>query len=166
MPSLYIMCGLPFSGKTSLAKQIAQKTGARMIAFDWIWTEKKAELTPDLDKVEEWKFILKEAYKRIIENLLSNNSVIYDDISVRKEHRDALRKIAAACNASFAIIYLNTPMKTIREREARNKTSKERHVVASVNFEKALAQWENPTSEEGVREYKPDQNINDWLLKL
>lgn len=166
MLTLYIMCGLPFSGKTTLAKQIAEKTDAKMIAFDWIWAEKKRELTPDVDKVEEWKFILREAYIRIRENLLSGNSVVYDDINVRKEHRDVLRKIASACNASFTIIYLNTTMKTIRERETRNKTFKERHDVASVNFEKALAQWETPTSEEGVRKYKPDQNFNDWLLKL
>lgn len=165
-PFLYIMCGLPFSGKTELAKKIAEKTGAKMIAFDWIWAEKKRELIPDLDKIEEWKFILNEAHKRIRQTLLENKSVVYDDISVRKEHRDALRTVARESNSSFAIVFLNTPMSLIRKREAENKTSKERHEVAYVNFNKAIRQWQQPLGEENVVEYKPDMGLEELLGNL
>ena len=166
MPTLYIMCGLPFSGKTTLAKKIAEKTGAKLIAFDRIWAEKKGELIPDIDKVAEWRFILSVAYKRIRETLSANRSVVYDDINVRKEHRAALQTIAKETQAAFVIVYLNTPMSEIKSREARNKTSKKRHEVASVNFNKAIRQWQAPTGEAGVVEYKPDTDLGVWWRNL
>jgi len=160
------MCGLPFSGKTTLAKKVAEKTGAKLIAFDKVWADEKDELKPDLDKVEEWKIILNEAYRRIKETLSANKSVVYDDISVRKEHREVLRAIAKQSKASFAIIYLNTPMAEIKKREVKNRISKDRHEVESVNFEKALAQWQTPASEESVIEYKPDMDLYKWIRNL
>lgn len=160
------MCGLPFSGKTTLAKTIVEKTGAKLIAFDKMWTDKKGELKPDLDRVEEWKIILNEAYIRIKKTLLANKSVVYDDISVREEHREVLRAIAKQSNASFVIVYLNTPMAEIKKREVKNRISKGRHEVESINFEKALAQWQTPVGEEGVIEYKPDMDLDVWIRNL
>lgn len=160
------MCGLPFSGKTTLAKKVAERTGARLIAFDKVWADKKGELKPDLDKVEEWKTILNEAYSRIKETLSANKSVVYDDISVRKEHRDVLRTIAEQSKASFVIVYINTSMAEIKKREVKNRISKDRHEVESVNFGKALTQWQTPVGEEGVIEYKPDIDLDEWFRKL
>lgn len=160
------MCGLPFSGKTTLAKKVAERTGAKLIAFDRVWEDKKSELNPDLDKVEEWKTILNEAHKRIKETLLTNKSVVYDDTSVRKEHREALRAFAKQSKALFVIVYLNTSMAEIKKREANNRISKNRHEVVSINFEKALVQWQTPVGEEGFVEYKPDIDLDEWFRNL
>ena len=40
MPKLYIMCGLAFSGKSTLARKIAEHTNSKLIAFDKLWVEK------------------------------------------------------------------------------------------------------------------------------
>ena len=160
------MCGLPFSGKTTLSKKIAEKTGAKMIAFDWIWAEKEKELSPDLPKIQEWQDRSRQVYKRIRHSLTNGESVVYDDISVRREHRESLRKIAQESNANFMIVYLNIPMSEIKKREAGNKISKERHDVASINFNNALKQWQSPMGEEGVVELKNERNINAWLNNI
>ena len=160
------MCGLPFSGKTTLAKKFAEKTGAQLIAFDKVCADKKDKLKPDLDKVEEWKIILNEAHNKIKDALLSNKSVVYDDTNVRKEHREVLREIAKQYKASFVIVYLNTPMAEIKEREIKNMVSKDRHEVEPVNFKKALAQWQTPVGENGVVEYQPDIDLDKWFKNL
>lgn len=166
MPTLYIMCGLPFSGKTTLAKKIAEHKNAQMIAFDWIWAKEKPMLTPDIDKVEEWRVVLNVAHERIRQVLDNGKSVVYDDVNQTRDQRDVLRQIAKDGNSAFVIVHLNTPLDIIRYREAKNKTNKERHQVAAVNFEKALRYWEDPTEEENIVEFKPDTNTEDFLKKL
>ena len=131
-----------------------------------MWADKKSELKPDLDKVEEWKIILNEAYDKIKESLVSNKSVVYDDTNVRKEHREVLRAIAKQYKASFVIVYLNTPMTEIKKREVKNMVSKDRHEVEPVNFEKALTQWQTPVGEKDVIEYKPDIDLGKWFRNL
>ena len=37
------MCGLAFSGKSTLARQIAQQIGCKLIAFDKLWVIKDKE---------------------------------------------------------------------------------------------------------------------------
>lgn len=56
--NLYIMCGLAFSGKSTLARKIAEHTGSKRIAFDELWVEKdKEQPVPKSD--EGWRFIRK-----------------------------------------------------------------------------------------------------------
>ena len=166
MPTLYAMCGLPFSGKTTLAKKIADYKKTEMIAFDWIWEKEKPMLTPDIDKVEEWKAVLNVAHERIRQALDNGKSVVYDDVNQTRDQRDVLRQIAKDSNSTFVIVHLNTPLNIIRDRETKNKTSKERHQVASVNFEKALRYWEDPTAEENVVEFRPDTSVEEFIKML
>ncbi len=161
--TLYIMCGLPYSGKTTIGKKIADHVNAQMIAFDWIWAKEKPTLIPDIDKVEEWRAVLKVAHERIKVALESNESVVYDDVNQTCDQREVLRQIANDGNSAFVIVYLNTPLGTIRDREAKNRLSKERHQVASVNFEKALKYWETPVDEKDVAEFKPEMDVDEWI---
>jgi len=41
MSKLYIMCGLAFSGKSTLAIKIAAHTGSEIVAFDKLWMEEE-----------------------------------------------------------------------------------------------------------------------------
>ncbi len=45
MPTLYILCGLPFSGKSMLAKEISLKTGFTVISYDDVDSEQITEVT-------------------------------------------------------------------------------------------------------------------------
>ncbi|HEY4505991.1 MAG TPA: hypothetical protein VJJ24_00855 [Candidatus Paceibacterota bacterium] len=39
MPELYIISGLPFAGKSILAKEMREITGAELVSFDDLWEE-------------------------------------------------------------------------------------------------------------------------------
>jgi len=92
--------------------------------------------------------------------------VVYDDNNVRFEHREELREIARRLGAEDVVIYLNTPLELIREREATNRETGERHEVEPTNFQTVLEQLEPPMSKENVLEFKPNTNVEEFLDKL
>lgn len=162
---LYIMCGLAFSGKSTLARKIAERTGAKLVAFDKLWVEKEKE-QPIPKGDEGWKFIRKVGQEEVAKALKEGFSVIYDDNNPRLEHREELRHIAEREGAEAVVIYLNTSIETIREREIANRATGERHEVETVNFEKVAQDLEAPTSNENFLEFTPNTDINEFLQKL
>jgi predicted kinase len=165
MNNLYIMCGLAFSGKSTLARKIAERTGSKLIAFDKLWVEKDKENTvPKGD--EGWKFIRKVGQDKVANALQEGNSIVYDDNNVRFEHREELREVARRFNAKPLVVYLNTPIAVIREREATNRVTGERHEVEPENFQTALEQLEPPTQDEAVLVFTPNMDIEGFLNEL
>lgn len=165
MQHLYIMCGLAFSGKSTLAKKVAEFTGSKIIAFDKLWVEKDKE-QPISKDAEGWRFIRKVAQDEITEALRDGNSVVYDDNNVQFQHREELREIARKLGIKETVIYLKTPLEVIREREAMNRVTGQRHEVEPENFQTVLEQLQVPTSEESVIEFRPETNLDSWLKSL
>jgi predicted kinase len=165
MASLYIMCGLAFSGKSTLAIKIAEHTGAMLIAFDKLWVDKEKEQPiPKGDK--GWKFIRKVGLNKIAETLNEGTSVVYDDNNPRFKHREEVRDIARKLGVKETVIYLNTPMETIRARETTNKITGERHEVESENFQKTAQDFETPTPKENFLEFTLTTDLKEFLQKL
>lgn len=159
------MCGPAFAGKTTLARKIAESTGSKIIAFDKLWIEKdKEQPVPKGD--EGWKFIRRVGQDEVAKALQKGNSVVYDDNNVRFEHREELREVARRFGAKAVVVYLNTPMELIREREAANKVTGQRHEVEPENFKTVLEQLQIPNDQENVLEFKPNTNIEEFLKKL
>lgn len=165
---LYILCGLPFSGKTTLAKKIAEYTGSKLIAFDQLWLEleKDTNVAPLLKGDEGWRLIRRVAKERIAESLKNSRSVVYDDINVRLEHREELREVARQHGAIPVVVYVDTPLAIREKREKENLLTKRRHDVDQVNSRKALAQFEEPGPPEDVTVFSSENNLEEWLGKL
>ena len=165
MNNLYIMCGLAFSGKSTLARKIAEQTGSKLIAFDKLWVEKDKE-NPVSKGDEGWKFIRKVGQTEVAKALQTGSSVVYDDNNVRFEHREELREVARKFNARPLVVYLNTPIELIREREAANRVTGERHEVEPENFQTVLEQLEVPTESESVIEFTPSMDSEKFISEL
>lgn len=159
------MCGLAFSGKSTLARKIAEHTGAKMIAFDKLWVEKDKE-HPIPKGDDGWKFIRKVGQDEVAKVLQEGHDVVYDDNNVRFEHREELREIARKLGAKEITIYLNTLMELIREREAANRATGERHEVEPENFQTVMEQLQVPTSQENMIEFRPEMHVDEWLKNL
>lgn len=163
--TLYIMCGLAFSGKSTLARKISKHTWSKIIAFDKLWVEKDKE-HPVSKGDEGWKFIRKVGQDEVAKALQEGHSVVYDDNNVRFEHREELREVARKFGARAVVVYLNTPMELIREREVANRATGERHEVEPENFQTVLEQLQIPKDQENVLEFKPGMNLDEWVKKL
>lgn len=90
MNKLFMMIGIPASGKTSLAEQIANSEGAEIVSSDNI----RKELYGDESIQGDSNKVFKTVENRIINGLKNNKNMIYDATNINYKRRMAfLQKI-------------------------------------------------------------------------
>ena len=132
-PILYLLCGLSFAGKSTLAKGLTEPLGAVLIEADRYIPVVEARL-PGASKIESWRAIQALAREAVRDALESGKSVIFDDLLVKPDVREALELLAGQVGAATVVIFLDTPVEVVRERQR----------LASSKPEKQ-AQWEAHT---------------------
>lgn len=155
------MCGLPFSGKTTLSKLISKYDKAQRVSFDelWIKLEKSDPNFPQSGGVDGWKYVCTKAEKQIEILLKKGRDVVYDNLNGRKEHRDRIKTIADKCGAQSIVVYLNTSAQEIQKRESENIRIQARHSVQYKNFR-------NAQEDEYFIIYNPKTPIDSWLQQF
>ena len=164
MPKLYIMSGLPFSGKTSLAKKIADRLGATYVCFDELWVSHEPDLPND--KVAGWRYVRDLAKTRISEELRAGTSVVYDDTNVGVDHRQEIREVGQSLGAETIVVLAETPDEIRLERMQETLETRNRHDVEAEHLKDAVEQFQRPDASEGVVTYRPDEDLESWLGKL
>lgn len=149
-PVLYIFCGFPFSGKTSLTKQIANKFGITIIDIDEVKRDHVSDVYDDNVTGEQWNKIFSDYFKRIKNVLGQGKSAISDNSSPTKEGRDELRALAKEENAQAKVVFLNTPADVVRQRWLANKKTMQRFDITEQTLEEALEDHEDPDRDENV----------------
>lgn len=102
--TLYFLCGLPFAGKSTLARALAARTQARHIALDAVNTERGLGLDGATITPEQWDQTYAEVYRRIEAALAAGDSAISDETCFLRAQRDAVRAIAARAGARCQLI--------------------------------------------------------------
>jgi predicted kinase len=160
------MCGVGFAGKSTLAKKISDYKKAILVSQDGIWFEKEKELNLGLDSDEDWETVRKISKERIIKELEKGNSVVFDDVNLRYDHREELRNLAKKFNVQAVVVYLDTSLEIQKERQTKNLDTKERHDVKQEYLDEAIKELEIPREDENVFVFKLDTNIENFLRKL
>jgi predicted kinase len=146
-PKLYILCGLSFAGKSTLARRLAQPLGAAIVeADDYIEVVRPNTLS----KVEEWRAIQKLARGKVKELLEAGENVIFDDLMVDPINRVEMAQLAGQCGAAALTIFLNTSPETVRQRQQQQSPTEEQQVVYDQHTELLLSQLVPPPQEEAV----------------
>src|SRR5205085_5267100 len=127
MPILYIMVGVGFAGKSTLSKKIAEHLRIPLISQDALLFEKEKELSLSGDDDEQWRMLLTLCQQRIKELMLAGQSVVFDNVNLKRAHRDELREIAKQANGKAVAIYLDTPEEILNKRQKNNAVTGERH---------------------------------------
>lgn len=111
---LHLICGLPGSGKTTLAKQLETECNAiRMNPDEWIktiWGINEAEGNNYRDQIEQLQWNMG---KKI---LLSGTDVIIEWGTWGKDERLKLREEAWKIGSKVKFYYLNQPKEVLKER--------------------------------------------------
>lgn len=160
------MCGVGFSGKSTLAKKISENTDAVLVSQDELFFELEKKINLDQDSDEQWKLLLDMCKEKIKENLSEGKSVVFDNTNTRFEHREEIRKIATDLGIKSTVIFLDTPIEIQKERQVKNKENGERHDVKQEYLDQAIAELEIPTNKENVRIFKPDTKLDKFLSDL
>lgn len=125
MNKLYMMIGLPASGKSTIAKEISKKENAIIISTDNL----RQELLKDVNSQECNEIIFKEAEKRLKEHLSANRDVIFDATNINyKQRRDWLNRFNK-CNIRKIAILVATPYEECLERNKKRKKKVPEEVI-------------------------------------
>ena len=160
MARLYIFCGFPFAGKTTLAKILEQQLGFIRIDLDQINTM-LWQRGPRSS--EEWERTYAESYRQLGEALEAGHSVLYDATNFTLAQREYLRGIAAAYHRPAQVIYVALSESEARQRWLHNRLTHERYDVRDEDFEHVVAHFEEPEPSEQVIRYHPSQPLDEWI---
>ena len=160
---LYILCGLPFAGKSSLARALAARLVLTNIAIDAINDERglghgAAPISP-----EEWDGTYAEAFRRLDAALMAGGSVIFDAASFTRRQRDDLRQIAARHNACARVLWVDVPAAVATARWRRNRETGERYDVRDDDFAQVVERFEPPAPDEDALRYDQSLPLDVWI---
>jgi predicted kinase len=151
---LVLMCGTAYSGKSTVARDLAPQVGAVVVSLDDI-NERRGLWGGDGIPVEEWVRTNELASAEVRMLLKSGRSAVVDDTSSLRFLRDGWRSLATELGAEFTLVYLDVEYDTIRVRQAANRLTPSRRDVSDGVLEQHLADFEPPQPDEPAVRVKP-----------
>ncbi|KKU46061.1 MAG: hypothetical protein UX62_C0020G0002 [Microgenomates group bacterium GW2011_GWA2_46_7] len=123
------MCGLPFSGKTTLSKYLAKLLHAIRIDLDEVKVKLLGNIEDEKVLQEQWDRVYEDMYTHIKKNLSQGKSVIQDAGNFTRYERGLVRTIADKMNLQTVVIYVDVPLAVALERRMQNEQTKSRFHV-------------------------------------
>lgn len=167
MSILYALCGLAFSGKSTVARRLADATGAPIVSLDAINRERglsggAAGGMSDVD----WEETSRLAVERLAGFMKAGTPVILDDTLSHRFLRDRYRRVAAEGGYAFILVYVDTALAVIEARRQANAQSAAREPIDEAVFRHHRERFEPPAADEiGVRLYSADE-VERWVKTL
>lgn len=161
---LYILCGLPFSGKSTLAKRIVEKTGFTRIDLDEIKFEMFGKGITD-SQVDQsgWDKVYQEMYQRIRTALSEGNTVIHDTGNFTKYERSLVRKIADEIGVETTTVLIDIPEAEARQRLLKNRVTKSRFDISDNDFRSTVKEMEKPDNTEKHLVFQWNEHQDKWI---
>ena len=133
--NLYVTCGIPGSGKTTLSNELACKYDLTLSSYDYLKLNRKLE----------WGPLSSYMLGLIRKSLTENKNVIIDDLYITKESRCKLLSSISDIPCKKILIALQTPLDVCIERDA-NRFSHNLGKRAICRFNN---EYEQPSLDEG-----------------
>lgn len=112
-PVLFVMVGLPGSGKSYFADKLIKIIPATVLQSDFI---RKTLLKKPAYTQREHNRVFKAIHALTRDLLVSNNNVLIDATNLNRKYRRPLYQMAAETGARMVVFYLDTPREIARER--------------------------------------------------
>jgi predicted kinase len=162
-PRLYILTGISFSGKSTLAQAIVKAQNIPIIDPDSIAHEQGIGLEGEIVDDAQWVLIHKEAERRAAQILIAGGSLVYDTTAFTRQQRQELRSLATQHNAVPVLIFVSINRNKAWQRWSQNNQTQERFAVHEDDFNMVADNFEPPGSDEPHLVYGVGQNLADWV---
>jgi len=149
---LIYMCGYPFSGKSTLARAIAEATGCSLVEVDAYMVS-----------TESWRDAYVAAYAEMRNHLAKGQSVVLDSVAHTRKNRYRLHRIAAEYRAEPTCVWLDVPVDEADRRRRTNQLSPTRANVPDEGFNWIVSTFEPPGPHELVTRYGSEVPIDYWI---
>ncbi len=149
--TLFILCGLPYAGKSFIAEGLRKNTDVVYVSIDAIFHTHGFDWnTNTLPDAEAWQKIFDESYEISKIALQDCKNVLYDSTNHTRASRDALRVIAYEVGAQTQVIFVNVSHETIWKRWEENCINPSRSIVSKELVQQTIYAFEAPTTDERV----------------
>lgn len=161
------MCGLPFSGKSVLARSLGQRLNLRVLSYDFeIYLPYQHLVPPGASLAAEYEFVQDIARGGIARILASGASLIYDDLLLDRDDRNELRAVSSATGARLVLVYLDTPLSVINQRRAENSRTHARTSIPDAKMALDASHLEPPGPDEHAIRVRPGDDPADVLTRI
>ena len=132
---LYVLCGIPGSGKTTYSQQLAEKLNAKLYCYDKI---------PGSSHPKKFVMLHKQMWMRISRDLREDHTVVCDDLHTTIKQRSDILNALKEVDCKKVLVVMTTPLE---ECLIRNRNRKAR--LPDFVLEDIHNKFEQPTLEEG-----------------
>lgn len=139
MGTMYMMIGLPGSGKSTIANEIGKELGIPVVSSD----EVRKEVTGSEEDFSKDGYIWGEVIPNKLKSALLKGDVIFDATNLRVRDRNKTKK-AIGLEYEYQAIYVDVPLETCIERQE----SRDRKVPPE-RIEEMYNEMVAPTAKEG-----------------
>jgi hypothetical protein len=161
-PALIAMCGLAFSGKSTIARRVATGLGAQLISYDAINAGRGFDGGKAIAD-HEWEKTSLMAAEKARALLADGRAVVIDDTFSHRFLRDRFRVVAAENAAPFVLLFVDTPLAVIEARLAENARTRQRgHIEADV-FAHHRDRFQFPAADEAPVRLTTEADLERWL---
>ena len=169
----FVECGLPFAGKSYLARSIAECVGGRIVSFNDARLEGEASglIRDGMSKEREWRITKQIGYVATLPPLDDKAPIINDGVNPAYLEREILRdwlflKDYKRSARIPILIFLNPPPEEIYRRMAQNEQRPTRDPVSPDNFDRLQTMFEPPRPEEQAIELRSFEEAEAWVRSL
>ena len=157
---LIVLCGLSFSGKSTIGQSLARIFEASIVSLDVINEERGLRGGQGIP-LEEWRVTNDLAHERTEKLLRAGVSVVIDDSSSPRFLRDEWRAIASTIGARFDLVYVHADADIIGNRLRFNRENPTRPDVIDAVINEHTAQFEPPATDEPHHTIESTNSNND-----
>lgn len=162
----WLLCGLSFAGKSTLARAIAELRGATIVSPDDINEERGVGFGGDGLSPSVWAKTLDIAIERLDGAMRRGEEVVVDETCCFRWLRDRYREVAHRHGYEVLLVKLDVPLEEIQRRRASNNEKPDRRAIRDEIFDSHLASFEWPTDDEAAIPYRPGIDIEPWVESL
>jgi predicted kinase len=150
--TVYLLCGLPGSGKTTYADRLASQLGIVIISIDDALVRKYGVAGKDfpIEKYPDYKkVIMSEIKTTIAENIKNGKSMVLDFGVWKKKDREYFRNLVESNGAEMQLIYLKAKRALLLERLNRRAVIENgnKFLITSEMLDERIAIFEEPINE-------------------
>jgi len=146
-PKLFITCGRPFSGKSTVSKKLSEAIPAARFSYDEIWFERQNSLQSDQATKVDHDSIMNWIIQQTLKILELGQSVIIDNLFDTLDSRESIRKLFGDKGFEVITVYCKISDEVQRERIKRNQIQPTRHQVDPEQINIYNAKFEIPDGE-------------------